>query len=87
MEYSLSQNYPNPFNATTQIRFAIPVGGAVSLRVYDVLGREVAVLMDETLPASEYALQFDASRLPSGMYVYVLTAGGNRIAQKMLLVK
>lgn len=86
-EYELAQNYPNPFNAATRIRFAIPSGGATSLRVYDLLGREVAVLMDETLPAGIYTGQFDASQLSSGMYIYVLTAGGNRISKKMLLTK
>jgi len=85
--YELAQNYPNPFNASTTIRFGIPESGFVSLRIYDILGREVATLLEDAISAGIYARQFHADDLPSGPYVYVLTAGGNRMAKKMLLVK
>ncbi|MBM4167698.1 MAG: T9SS type A sorting domain-containing protein [Ignavibacteria bacterium] len=85
--YQLAQNYPNPFNAATTIQFAVPESGLVSLRIYDILGREVATLIDDELPPGIYARQFYADDFPSGPYVYVLSAGRNRIAKKMLLVK
>ncbi|MDE3059339.1 MAG: T9SS type A sorting domain-containing protein, partial [Bacteroidota bacterium] len=78
--YSLSQNYPNPFNPTTTIRFAIPVsprGQAefVSLKVYDLLGREVATLVNEVKKAGSYTVTFDGSKLASGVYFYRMKAG------------
>lgn len=85
--YSLSQNYPNPFNPSTQIRFAIKEEGLVSLKVFDVLGREVTTLVNETLPAGTYQTQFDARSLSSGMYFYRLQAGGFAETKKMLVTK
>jgi hypothetical protein len=85
--YELDQNFPNPFNPSTQIRFAVGKDGFVSLRVYDVLGREVQTLVSEDLAAGVYTATFDASRLSTGTYVYVLTAGEVRISKKMLLAK
>ncbi len=86
-EFALSQNYPNPFNPSTQIRFTLDAGRQTSLKVYDLLGREVAVLVDGAMSPGSHFVNFDASELPSGVYVYVLEAGGRREAKKMLLMK
>ena len=91
-EYSLEQNYPNPFNPGTTIRYEIP-GQArndnmrITLKVYDVLGRDVATLVNEEQPAGFYEVKFDAAALASGMYIYRLTAGRFSSVKKMLLVK
>ena len=86
--FSLSQNYPNPFNPSTQIKFGISEASNVDLRVYDVLGREVAVLVNnEYLSAGSYITKFNASNLASGIYVYRLTAGANTVSRKMQLLK
>jgi len=93
LEFSLLQNYPNPFNPTTNIGFRIADRGFVSLKVYDVLGNEVATLVNEELPAGEYKIEFDAigtSRdlsLTSGIYFYKLNAGSFSQTKKMLLLK
>jgi len=101
-EFSLSQNYPNPFNPATKIKFEIP-GQArndntlVTLKVYDILGREVATLVNEEKPAGEYEVEFsakggsasggNASTLPSGIYFYQLKAGSFVETKKMILLK
>jgi hypothetical protein len=89
--FSLSQNYPNPFNPTTKIRFEVPKQGLVRLAVYDVLGREVKLLVQEIKTAGTYEVEFDASGLPSGTYFYRLTAGsptgGFTQTRRMVLVK
>jgi hypothetical protein len=85
--YSLSQNYPNPFNPTTNISFSIPRQGMVKLVVYDVIGKEVATLVNEVKQAGEYNLSFDASKIPSGVYFYKLTSGSFVDTKKMVLVK
>jgi|SRR4030095_1627301 len=87
MEFSLSQNYPNPFNPATKINFSIPKSDYVSLRVYDILGREVNVLVNENLAVGEYEVDFDASKLSSGMYYYSLRSGDFVSVKKMVLVK
>lgn len=74
---TLLQNYPNPFNPTTAIRFSIPRAGFVSLKVYDVLGREVRTLVNEVRNPGSYEVRFDAAGLPSGVYFYRLTATAN----------
>jgi hypothetical protein len=84
---SLQQNYPNPFNPGTVIEFQLRHAGEVSLRVYDVLGREVAVLANGTLNAGTYRVPFDARRLASGIYYYRLVAGSFVDSKRMLLVK
>ncbi len=86
-EFSLSQNYPNPFNPNTKINFSLPKSDYVSLRVYDMLGREVSVLVNGQLTAGEYEADFNAKGLSSGMYYYSLRAGEYVDVKKMVLVK
>ncbi len=85
--FALAQNYPNPFNPTTNIRFQIPDDGLVSLKVYNVLGQEVATLVDEVRTAGTYTEAFDASRLASGVYIYKLTAGVHSTSKKLVLIR
>jgi hypothetical protein len=94
-EYGLSQNYPNPFNPETQISYALPEAGYVMLKVYDVLGREVAVLVDEFKEAGYYEVEFNGSSLSSGVYFYKLvvssieplSAGNYSSVKKLLIAK
>jgi hypothetical protein len=86
-EYELAQNYPNPFNPVTMIRYQIPTAETVSLKVYDVLGKEVATLVSGRQEAGNYAVPFNASGLSSGMYFYRLQAGSFVETRKMMLVK
>ncbi|QXD16477.1 S8 family serine peptidase [Rhodocaloribacter litoris] len=85
--YALLPNYPNPFNPQTEIRFALPEESAVELVVYDVMGREVARLVDGVMPSGYHRVGFDAGDLPSGLYVYRLRAGGFAEARHMVLVR
>ena len=85
--YSLSQNFPNPFNPTTSINFSIPKDGLVKIVVYDVLGKEVATLVNDEQTAGNYEVTFDASKLTSGVYFYKITSGDFSDVKKMLLVK
>jgi hypothetical protein len=85
--FALSQNYPNPFNPVTSIRYSIGVVSNVKLVVYDMAGREVAVLVNEMKDPGNYEVLFDASRLSSGMYFYRLNAGGIAQTRKMVLVR
>jgi hypothetical protein len=85
--YNLSQNYPNPFNPTTQINFEIGQSGMATLKVYDLLGREVATLVNSELPAGSHSVNFDAANLASGTYMYRLEANGFVLTRKMMLVK
>jgi hypothetical protein len=85
--YQLFQNYPNPFNPATNIKFRIPEFGFASLKVYDLLGNEVATLVDEYKPAGNYEIEFDASKLSSGIYFYKLRAGNFIQTKKMILLK
>ncbi len=87
VEVMLLGNYPNPFNPETTIRYALPQAGKVRLAVYDLLGHEVAVLVDGSRPAGHYTLQFDGEDLPSGSYVYRLQVGEDIVARTMTLVK
>lgn len=84
---SLSQNYPNPFNPATKIEFAIPKSGQVHLAIYNVLGRKVADLLNKHMNAGNYQIEFDASRLSSGVYFYALRSGGYSMTRKMVLLK
>ena len=86
-EFTLEQNYPNPFNPETNIRFRIPEFGHVSLKVYDILGNEIATLVNEEKPAGSYEVDFNASALPSGVYFYRLEANGFSQTKKMILMK
>lgn len=87
VRFDLEQNYPNPFNSTTTIRFGIASSGAVSLRVYDILGREVATLVEEQMQPGRFETHFDASRFASGVYLYRLVSNGNTTVRKMLLLR
>ncbi len=85
--YSLSQNYPNPFNPVTTIQYSIPQRGIVTLTVYDILGKQVATLVNEEKDRGVYTVNFDASQLASGLYIYRLSAGSFVKSKKMLLLK
>ena len=85
--YQLNQNYPNPFNPGTIISYSIPNPGFVTLKVYDMLGREVQTLVNEFQSAKTYSISFDASDLSSGIYLYKLQAGDFLEAKKMILIK
>jgi N-acetylneuraminic acid mutarotase len=85
--FTLEQNYPNPFNPSTKISFALPERGNVSLKVYDLLGGEVAQLVNGEIEAGSYDLSFNASDLPSGIYFYKLQAGSFVETKKMILLK
>ena len=86
-KYNLYQNYPNPFNPTTKIKFDIPKAMNASLKIYDILGREVSVVVYDFLIPGTYAFDFDGSSLASGVYFYVLSGEGFVESKKMLLVK
>jgi len=86
-KFALSQNYPNPFNPTTKIKFDIPKSSFTRLSIYDVLGREVSVLVNEDLKAGSYSIELNASNMPSGVYFYKLTAGDFSEVKKLVLVK
>jgi 1,4-alpha-glucan branching enzyme len=85
--YNLEQNYPNPFNPSSIIKFQIPKAGIVKLKIYDVLGREVAELINGEKSAGEYSVTFDGSRFSSGVYFYRITAGSYSNTKKMILLK
>jgi len=86
-EFILSQNYPNPFNPTSKIDYALPNESFVTLSIYNILGDEIAVLVNEKKPAGSYSLEFDATNLPSGVYFYRLQADSFVDTKKMTLVK
>lgn len=83
----LKQNYPNPFNPSTQIQFSLPSSGKVSLKVYNLIGQVVQVLVDEIRNTGSYTATFDATGLSSGIYFYQLEFDGAVISNKMLLMK
>ena len=87
IEYTLKQNYPNPFNPATRIKYQIPDAGLVSLKVYNLLGEVVATLVNEEKSAGTYAVEFDATGIPSGIYFYKLQAGSFIETKKMVLLK
>jgi hypothetical protein len=86
-EFSLSQNYPNPFNPSTVINFSLPQDAQVKLTVYDMLGREVAVMVNELRSAGTYSISVDGRSMASGIYVYRLEAGNRTFTRKMTLIK
>jgi photosystem II stability/assembly factor-like uncharacterized protein len=85
--FELSQNYPNPFNPTTKIHYAIPAEGKVRLSVFDLLGREVAVLVDEIKPQGVFVAEFDGTMYSSGMFVYQLKCNGTILSRQMTLLR
>jgi hypothetical protein len=87
LEFSLNQNYPNPFNPSTLISFSVPVAAPVTLKIYDVLGNEVATLLNSEKPAGVYEIEFNATELTSGIYFYQINAGTFTQTKKMLLIK
>jgi hypothetical protein len=87
IEYSLVGNYPNPFNPTTNIKYQLSKNGFVTLKVYDILGREVASLVNENQQVGNYSVSFDASKLSSGIYIYTIRANDFVQSKKMNLVK
>ena len=86
-EYRLFQNFPNPFNPRTNIKYAIDIKQFVSLKVYDILGREVATLVNEEKSHGEYEVEFDGSGLSSGIYLYRLVVGDFAITKKLVFIK
>lgn len=86
-EFKLEQNYPNPFNPSTKISWQSPVGGWQTLKIYDILGREIATLVNEYRPAGKYGVNWRAANLPSGVYIYTLQVNGFSASQKMLFLK
>ena len=87
LRFALEQNYPNPFNPSTEIQYSLAGSAQVSLKVFNVLGEEVAMLVNGTQSAGTHTVTFDASRLPSGVYMYQLHAGANTATRKMVLMK
>jgi hypothetical protein len=85
--FNLSQNYPNPFNPVTTINFDVPVSTYVNLTVYDINGRQVETLVNGNKSEGKYSVNFDASMLPSGTYIYRLAAGNYSAMRKMVVVK
>jgi hypothetical protein len=85
--FTLNQNYPNPFNPSTQIQFSVPQAGFVTLKVYDMLGREVATLVNGDLAPSSYSITWNAANVSSGVYLYKLDAGNYSVTKKMILMK
>ncbi|MBI5403622.1 MAG: T9SS type A sorting domain-containing protein [Ignavibacteriae bacterium] len=86
-EYSLNQNYPNPFNPVTKINYALPKQGLVTLRIYDVLGREIKTLVNEVKAPGEYSVDFNGAELSSGVYFYRMESNGFTDIKKMMLIK
>ncbi|MCI0448509.1 MAG: T9SS type A sorting domain-containing protein, partial [Chlorobi bacterium] len=87
VNFSLSQNYPNPFNPTTKIKYEIPKSEFVTLKIYNVLGSEIAELVNEYKQTGSYEVEWDASNFPSGVFFYELLAGPFKVRKKMVLVK
>lgn len=86
-DFTLHQNYPNPFNPSTKIKFVIPKSAFVDLKVYNVLGKEIATLVNEEKPAGTYEVDFNATNLPSGVYFYKLQAGSFVEVKKMIVLR
>lgn len=85
--FKLDQNYPNPFNPSTMINYSIPQSAFVTLKVYDIVGNEVATLVNETKSAGKYEVSFDASNLSNGVYLYSIKTANFTSTKKMILVK
>jgi hypothetical protein len=87
LSFELKQNFPNPFNPSTSIQYSIGSRQFVVLKVYNILGKDVATLVNENQPAGNYGIKFNANNLPSGIYYYVIQAGNFHRANKMILLK
>ena len=85
--YSLNQNYPNPFNPSTVVQYAIPEATNVKIEIFNITGEKVATLVDEFKSEGYYEISFDASGLPTGMYLYRISAGAFVSTKKMILMK
>ena len=86
-QFALNQNFPNPFNPSTTIKFQLTTSGNVDLRVYDIVGREVAVLVNAEYQSGFFSIEFDAAGLSSGVYIYRLQVSGATFVKKMVLLK
>jgi len=86
-KYNLSQNYPNPFNPVTKIKYTIPKAEFVSIKVFDILGGEIATLVSEEKQTGNFEVEFNGSNLASGIYVYRMQAGNFTDAKKFVLIK
>ncbi len=86
-KYDLAQNYPNPFNPTTNINYDIPFDGRVSIKIFDMSGREVLILVNDIQPAGYYTVNFNGTNLSSGAYFYILKSGNFAESKRMMLVK
>ncbi|HCY75403.1 MAG TPA: hypothetical protein DHV28_05740 [Ignavibacteriales bacterium] len=87
IEFALTQNYPNPFNPSTIISYSIPQNSFVTLKVYDIIGNEIATLVNESKSAGKYDVRFDASNLSNGVYFYTIKADNFTSSKKMILMK
>ena len=87
LSFDLLQNYPNPFNPETKIEYWLPSAGKITLKIYDVLGREIESLVDKMQDAGKYEINWNAARYSSGVYFYNIVAGSNHSVKKMLLIK
>ncbi|MDA0986593.1 MAG: carboxypeptidase regulatory-like domain-containing protein [Bacteroidetes bacterium] len=86
-KFELSQNYPNPFNPATSIKYSVPTSSFVKISVYDLIGREVKILTNQKHEAGSYSINFNATELPSGIFIYQLQSGKNTISRKMIYLK
>jgi hypothetical protein len=87
VKFGLSQNYPNPFNPSTKINYDLPLDGKVTLKIFDIAGKEVSTLINEFRSAGYYTINFKADNLSSGIYLYILTSNDLVLTKKMLIVK
>jgi hypothetical protein len=85
--YALQQNFPNPFNPSTEIEFKVAKAGMTTLKVYDIVGREVATLVNGNMNPGTFRAKLDATNLATGTYIYTFTSGDARITKKMMLLK
>lgn len=85
--YWIAQNFPNPFNPSTTIRYSLSASTMVSIKVFDVLGRQIALLVNAMQPAGEHEVSFEARQLPSGIYYYTISAAGKQVSKAMVLSK
>ncbi len=86
-KYELEQNYPNPFNPTTTINYSVPKSSTVTIKIYDILGKEVETLVNEQKTAGNYKIEFNADKLASGIYFYQMRAGNFISTKKLVLLK